>query len=165
MNISFKPLNIDYKNKVMDIFNYYVENSFAAFPEEKLPLDFYGMFLKMCEGYPAVAVLDDKNSVIGFGLLRQFHPLPVFAKTAEITYFLKPEYTGMGLGKKLLDFLMQQAKEKGITSILASITSLNEGSINFHRKNGFVECGRFIGVGCKNKQVFDLVYMQRKISD
>jgi L-amino acid N-acyltransferase YncA len=62
-----------------------------------------------------------------------------------------------------LDCLLIRAREIGIASILACISSLNPGSISFHRNNGFVECGRFIGIGRKLGQEFDVVWMQRMV--
>jgi len=49
----------------------------------------------------------------------------------------------------------------GITTILASISSLNEGSLAFHQKNGFRECGRFRDIGVKKGRSFDGIWMQR----
>ena len=36
-----KPIGPDDREAVVDLFNYYVENSFAAFPQEKLPCAFF----------------------------------------------------------------------------------------------------------------------------
>ena len=83
---------------------------------------------------------------------------------AEVTYFIHPAHTGNGLGKRLLDDLERGAGEKGIATLLASISSLNSGSIRFHRKNGFSECGRFQRVGVKKGQWFDTVWMQKTLS-
>jgi L-amino acid N-acyltransferase YncA len=146
---------------VIDIFNHYIENSFAAYPDRKVPYDFFNVFLRMTAGYPAVAVKDSKGTVIGFGLLHAYHPIGTFSGTAEITYFLRPGYTGRGVGHSLLKYLLGKAAETGLSSVLASISSLNDGSINFHKKNGFVECGRFKGIGNKNGRVFDVVWMQK----
>jgi L-amino acid N-acyltransferase YncA len=163
MNVKIAPLTKDGQKEIIDIFNYYVENSFAAYPEQKLPYECYYHFLEMCEGYPAITAEDEQGNILGFGMLRAYNPFPTFSKTAEITYFIKPEYTGKGIGKRLLDRLLAEAKEKGITSIIASISSLNEGSINFHKKNGFVVCGRLRGIGNKRGKIFDIVYMQKML--
>ena len=48
-------------------------------------------------------------------------------------------------------------------SVLAGISSLNEGSIKFHLQNGFAECGRFRGVGRKKGHIFDMVYCQKML--
>jgi phosphinothricin acetyltransferase len=163
MKIEIVPLIKDNQKEIIDIFNYYVENSFAAYPEQKLPYEYFGHLLKMCEGYPALAAKDDQGNILGFGMLRAYNPFPTFSHTAEITYFIKPGFTGRGIGKRILDELLAKAREKGITSIIASISSLNEGSINFHKKNGFAECGRLRKVGNKRGKTFDVVYMQKML--
>ncbi len=91
------------------------------------------------------------------------HPTPAFAQTAEVTYFIHPDHTGKGLGKRLLGFLEKGALEKGITNLLASISSLNPGSVEFHQKHGFTECGRFRKVGKKKGREFDTVWMQKRL--
>lgn len=164
MKIRLVPLTEEYQKEIIDILNYYVENGFAAYPEEKLPYEFFAKLLQMCTGYPAVVVQDENRDILGFGMLRAHHPTPTFSQTAEITYFLKPEWTGKGIGKVMLDHLVQEGKKRGLTSILASISSLNEGSINFHRKNGFRECGRFKNICKKKNRTFDVIYMQKMLS-
>lgn len=163
MTFSIKPMSDEDRETVIDIFNHYVENSFAAYPENKLPYQAFDMFLQMSNGFPSGTIRNQSGVIIAFGMLRQHNPLPVFSHTAEATYFIHPDYTGKGLGKILLDFLEKGANEKGITSILASISSLNPNSIKFHKKNGFMECGCFKRVGRKNGHEFDVVWMQKML--
>ncbi len=163
MNVEIAQLVKDNQKEIIDIFNYYVENSFAAYPEQKLPYECFYHFLEMCEGYPAITAKDEQGNILGFGMLRAYNPFPTFSQTAEITYFIKPGYTGRGIGKRILDHLVAKAKEKGMTSIIASISSLNACSINFHKKNGFVECGRLRGIGNKRGKTFDVIYMQKML--
>lgn len=143
---------------VIDIFNYYVEHSFAAYPEGKIPYEFYDIFMKS-EGYPRI-VIENEDGVVGFAMLRPHSPIPAFRGTAEISYFIKPDMTGRGLGARMLRHLLNEAGVKGIRSILAGISSLNEGSLRFHSKHGFKECGRFNGIGLKKGHYFDVVWMQ-----
>ncbi len=163
MDISLEPASSEDGKAIIDIFNHYVENTFAAYPENAVPYEFFGFFMKMAEGYPFLAAKDSDGKVIGFGLLRPHNPIPAFSRTAEITYFIAPEHTGVGIGGMLLDRLLAEGKEKGITSIMASISSLNEPSLVFHKKNGFKECGRFLRIGRKKGREFDVVWMQRTI--
>ena len=163
INIKIEPLTKDSRHEIIDIFNYYVANSFAAYPEKELPYDFFDNFLKMCKGYPALTAKDAQGNIVGFGLLRAYNPFTTFSRTAEITYFIKPGYTGRGIGKKILNCLLDKARQKGITSIIASTSSLNKGSIDFHKKNGFVECGRLREAGIKKGKTFDVVYLQKML--
>jgi L-amino acid N-acyltransferase YncA len=163
MTVVLENLNVDHRIPVMDIFNYYIENSFAAYPENKLPYEVFDMFLGVAQKYPSVVAKDESGQVAGFGMLRSYHAMAAFQRTAEISYFVAPGRTGQGLGKVLLNYLEAEAGEMGIDTILADISSLNEGSISFHRKNGFGECGRFEKVGRKFGRDFDQVWMQKHL--
>jgi phosphinothricin acetyltransferase len=121
------------------------------------------MFLEICKNYPSVVVKDSEKNVAGFGMLRPHNPMPAFRHTAEVTCFIRPGETGKGLGTKMLAFLEAEGKKQGISTILASISSLNEGSIRFYAHNGFSECGWFKKVGQKKGVVFDTVWMQKFI--
>ena len=101
---SFGPLRETDGIAVIDIFNYYVTNTFAAYPEHEVPYEFVGMFLEICKNYPSIVVKDSEEHVAGFGMLRPHNPMPAFRHTAEITYFIRPGETGKGLGTKMLGF-------------------------------------------------------------
>lgn len=160
----FNPLSESDRTPVIDLFNYYIQNSFAAYPEQPVPYGFFDLFLAATKNYPSVVVREaDGSGFIGFGMLRAHNPMPVFSRTAEISYFLDPGYTGRGLGSIILQELESNGRARNIATILAGISSKNEGSIRFHKKNGFVECGRFRNVGKKNGVLFDTVWMQKCI--
>lgn len=163
MEYSIGPMSTEDCESVMDIFNFYVENTFAAYPEDRLPYQAFDMFLKMSDGFPSGTIKDQNGKIVGFGMLRSHNPMPTFSQTAEVTYFIHPDHTGKGLGKMLLDSLEKGAIDKGITTILANISSNNPNSIRFHEKNGFIECGRFRRVGRKMGEEFDTVWMQRML--
>jgi len=160
---SIVPMAASHREGIVDIFNYYIEHGFAAYPEEKVPYAFFDAIANLCRGYPSAVLVDADGSVAGFGMLRPHNPMPAFAQTAEITYFIRPELTGQGLGTQLLAYLEAEGKKQGIRVVLANISSLNEGSIRFHQCHGFAECGRFRGVARKRGVVFDTLWMQKSI--
>ena len=71
MNIIFEKLTNEHKYPVMEIYNYYIENTFAAFPGTKLPNYFYENILEDIKDYPAYAVKLDDN-IVGFCYLCSF---------------------------------------------------------------------------------------------
>lgn len=163
MEYFISPISIADRESVMDIFNFYVEHSFAAYPDKKLPYAAFDRFLQISEGYPAGTARDANGNVVGFGMLKAHSPMPAFSRTAEVSYFIHPDHTGKGLGRMLLGYLEKGAVEQRITTILASISSLNTGSIAFHERNGFMTCGLFRKVGQKHGQEFDTVWMQKML--
>lgn len=163
MNHSFEKMKPEHETGVMEIFNYYALNSFAAYPDMELPGQFFSRFLEIGMAYPAYVIKDADGGVIGFCLLRPYNPFPAFRETAEITCFIRKEYTGKGLGRSALAMLEHEAATKGIRRLLADISSENTGSIEFHRKNGFTRCGLFSNVGKKFGKSFSVVWMEKDI--
>jgi L-amino acid N-acyltransferase YncA len=161
----FEPMTEEHRQAVVGIFNDYVANSFAAYPDTPVPLGFFDKMLEMAEGYCAIVATGDDGRVIGYGMLRPYHFASTLKRTAELTYFLKSDCTRQGVGKAMLDFLVREAKRLGIDNLTASVSSLNPASIAFHLKNGFVECGRFSRVGRKFDQDFDVLWFQRRLCD
>ena len=51
----------------------------------------------------------------------------------------------------------------GLNSLLANISSRNRQSLEFHLKNGFRECARFLKVGHKFGEDFDAVWLQKQL--
>ena len=150
---------------IMRVFNYYVENSFAAYPDKHVPEAYFAAMEDSGGDYPLYVAEDNADKVIGFGMLRRHHRASAFDRTAEIGYFILPEHIGKGLGKALLARLKAEALSMGIRILLANVSSLNEKSLRFHRNNGFEECGRFRRIGAKFGKEFDVVWMQKFIEE
>ena len=163
MTYRFEKMADQHRASVIDIFNYYIANSFAAYPEKSVSYEFFDRFLDIARGYPAVVFKDEAEIIVGFAFLHAYRPGRTFRRAAEITYFILPNHTGKGIGTKVLGHLRLAAKEQGIDTLLANISSRNEESLRFHRKNGFIECGRFRQIGKKFGEDFDVVWMQLKI--
>lgn len=148
---------------VVDLFNHYVAHSFAAFPEDPLPYPFFDRLLEAARGLPTVAARAPDGRLLGFALLRPHSPWPTSSHVAEITYFVAPDATGQGIGSKMLADLEARGRARGIRTILAAISSLNEMSLSFHRKHDFAEVGRFRDVCIKRGTPFDVVWMQKAL--
>jgi phosphinothricin acetyltransferase len=148
------------RNAVMRIFSHYAESTFAAYPEGPLPPAFFEIFL---EDAITSVVVECNGRVVGFGLLKHFLPLPVFRKTGMLTYFIGHDSVGKGFGVQLLKKLKEAARDEGIKVLLANMSSRNEASIRFHRRQGFNEAGHLAGVGEKFGESFGVIWMQKNV--
>jgi L-amino acid N-acyltransferase YncA len=163
MNYRIRRTSDKDKNAVIDIFNYYVENSYAAFLEKKVPPDFFNALREIVYGNSFYVIESEASTVIGFGLLKKYHSSKIFRGVAETAYFIKYGFAHKGLGSLILDKLISDARKKRIKTLLASISSLNKESILFHKKHNFFVCGRFRNIGSKNGKTFDVIWMQKFI--
>jgi L-amino acid N-acyltransferase YncA len=163
MDYELHSLTEDDRAAVVAIFNHFVENSFAAYPEAPAGDEFFDRVRALSNGYPALTVKTAAGEVVGFGFLRAFLSAATFRRTAEVGYFLLPEHTGQGVGGRMLSRFIEEARQLGIDNLLASVSSLNEQSLRFHEKAGFERCGTFRAVGRKFGRDFDVVWFQKRL--
>lgn len=147
---------------VISIMNHFVKTSFAAYADKELDI---GFFHKLKNEAISFYLLKASEKAIGFCCLRKYNPFDTFSHTGILTYFILPEYTNIGYGSKMLTQLIDDAKNNGIKNVLACIASENNQSIEFHKKQGFIECGRFKKVGYKFDQFFDVIWMQKFLAE
>lgn len=113
--------------------------------------------------HPAVVAVDAEGTVLGFGSLSTFRPRPAYTPTVEDTVYVSPTYQGMGVGKALLERLVDLARRHGFHSMIARIVGHNAVSIAVHRACGFEMVGTEREVGRKLGRWLDVVEMQRML--
>ena len=148
-------------DSIAAIFNHYVSKSFAAIHDQPIDESFFRSRHTKNPSYPFV-VAEVRTQVVGFAYLAPFHPAPTMRHTAMITYFIHPQYVGRAIGAGFLERLLEVGIGSGITNFIAQVSSLNPGSIRFHLKHGFAECGRIGKVGVKFGESFDMVWLQKQ---
>lgn len=163
MEYSFRRAHNRDNKVVASIFNYFVENSFAAYSDTPVSTDFFNEQLE--SAYPFYVIETRDGEVIGFGSIRPYSHHETLKRAATAMYFILPNYTGKGLGRRLLDVLTVEAKKMGVETLLVHISSKNKASLEFHKKSGFQKCGRFRRIGRKFGQDFDIVWMQKFIGN
>ena len=114
-------------------------------------------------GYPYLVAETDEG-VIGFGYLGPFRTRPAYRHTVEDSIYLHPDKRGQGVGSKLLVALINEAKQKGFTQMIALIgDSANRASVALHARCGFESTGTMRQVGFKFDRWLDVVIMQRSL--
>lgn len=160
MKVTFDVLNEKYKEEVMGIYNYYIENTYAAYPGNKLPSRFFDKLTEEINGYPAY-VVKNGDKVVGFCFLNSYKNYKTFKETAEINCFLSYEVKGLGIGDYCLKKLEEDARQFGIKNLLAIIPTKNKFGVRYYHTNGFRTCGTISDIGTKFGENFGLVIMKK----
>lgn len=164
-DFTIRKANENDRGAVVSIFNHYIENSFAAYPDAKWDFSFFDFLLSLARDGIFYVIQEKDGPVVGFGLLRHHQRGETFNRAADVTYFILPDYSRRGLGTRLLQVLEKEARKIGVEYLLANISSLNPQSLAFHIKQGFKQCGLFEGIGRKFNKDFDVVWMQKCIKE
>ncbi len=114
-------------------------------------------------GYP-VLVAEVAGQVVGFtayGSFRGSGKWPGYQHTVEHTIHVHEDYSGRGLGRLLLEALIDRARASGVHVMVAAVDGANADSIAFHERLGFTTVARMPEVGRKFDRWLELVLMQR----
>jgi phosphinothricin acetyltransferase len=111
-----------------------------------------------------ILVADVDGEVVGFAAYEHFRgegKWPGYALTVEHSIHVREAHWGGGIGRALLEGLMQRAREAGLHVMVGAIDGENEASLRFHERLGFVEVARMPQTGRKFGRWLDLVLVQR----
>jgi acetyltransferase, GNAT family len=162
MDIHFNKLTEEYKKETIDIFNYYIEHTTAAYRSEKVGYDFFNTLVDD-DVVSAYTIMNNANEVIGFCMLEKYKNIRTFDGIGDCMYFIKSGMTGKGMGRKILSLLENDAKQHSMKKLVVDISDENEQSITFHKNNGFVEYGRLKNCWKKFGRNIGIVYMYKEI--
>jgi phosphinothricin acetyltransferase len=109
-----------------------------------------------------VAELDGR--VVGYTCWAAFRGgprFPGYATTVEQTVHVADGLHGRGIGRGLVEALVDRAHASGVHVLVAGVDSENTASCGFHRALGYEEVARMPEVGRKFDRWLDLVLLQR----
>ena len=114
-------------------------------------------------GYPYV-VAERDGRFAGYAYASSYRSRIGYRWTVEDTVYIVPEHQGQGVGKALLQYLIDACAARGFRQMVAVIGEpANGASVALHEKLGFRTIGVFQGLGRKHGRWLDTVQMQRAL--
>ena len=98
-----------------------------------------------------------------YGDFRDSVKWPGYRFTVEHSIHVREDHWGRGIGRTLIEALVDRARREGKHVMVAAIDAANVRSIDFHERLGFVEVARMPEIGEKFGRRLDLVLMQRTL--
>ncbi|THU40692.1 N-acetyltransferase [Niastella caeni] len=146
---------------MLEIYNDVIVNTTAVYDYEPHTLEMRRQWfrIKEAQGFP-VFVAEENGRVAGFSSIGPFRAWAAYKYSVENSVYVAADQRGKGIGKKLIEPLIQAAEQLNMHTIIAGIDATNEASIMLHRSFGFVEVANFKQVGYKFGRWLDLTFMQ-----
>ena len=150
--------------EIRDIYNEVIRNSTAVFSDIEVTLEDREAWFdaKRAGGFPVVAAADP-SGVVGFGTFGEFRTWPGYRYSVEHSVHVRADCRGRGVGRALVQELLQEAARMQKHVMIAGIDAQNVTSIALHETLGFKVVGHFHEVGFKFGRWLDLKFMQRLI--
>jgi phosphinothricin acetyltransferase len=119
----------------------------------------------VAQGYPYL-VAEREGAFAGYAYASGYRSREGYRHTVEDTVYVAPEWHGHGIGRALLQRLIDECSALGYRQMVGVIGDRsNTASIALHEKLGFRLIGIFEGLGRKHGRWLDTVQMQRSLGD
>ncbi|WP_341713831.1 N-acetyltransferase family protein [Erythrobacter sp.] len=149
---------------VQAIYAFHVAHGTASFDTEAPDAAFWEKKIAhiLARGWPFLAIEVD-GVLAGYAYASQFRDRAAYAHTCENSIYIDPDLRGAGLGRRLLEALIDAARASGFEQMIAVIGGGEPASVALHARCGFEHAGRMKKVGRKFGRILDTVYMQREL--
>lgn len=102
------------------------------------------------------------GKVLGWAALSRVSSRRVYEGVAEVSIYVGEGARGHGVGRRLLDALVDATEQNGIWTLQAGILAENATSIQLHEHAGFRIVGTRERIGCRDGRWRDTVLMERR---
>lgn len=151
---------LDDAQPLSSLYNFYVKSSTATFAVQEETAEERRAWLLHHEARKMPVFVADLNGrVLGFASVSPYHDRCAYAGTCELSVYVDPNCLGKGLGKALIDRLMEHCRTR-YHAVLALICSENDASLKLFASRGFKQVGRLQEVGYKFDRYLDVSILQ-----
>jgi L-amino acid N-acyltransferase YncA len=148
------------------IYGHHVAHGFGSFEEVPPSLEELANRRRdiLAKGLPYLIASERDGTVLGYAYASPYRTRSAYRFTIEDSIYVSPEAARRGIGRLLLEALIERCTALGYRQMIAVIgDSSNDGSIGLHRSLGFAQAALLPTIGFKRGRWIDCVMMQRAL--
>ena len=148
------------------IYEHHVRHGLGSFEEEPPPLAEIARRRAdvLARGLPYIVAAGVGGSLFGYAYGAPYRARSAYRFTVEDSIYVAPHAARRGIGRLLLEALIECCTKVGYRQMIAVIgDSGNDGSIGLHQSLGFVRAALLPTIGFKQGRWIDCVMMQRPL--
>jgi phosphinothricin acetyltransferase len=151
---------------ILDILNHAIVTSTALYDYQ--PRNLANMVTwfaaKRAGDFPVIGAFGEGGELLGFSSYGAFRAFPAYKYTVEHSVYVHHAHRGKGLGKILMNAVIEAAQSQGKHVMVGAIDAANEASLKLHSDLGFERVGTMPQVGFKFGRWLDLALVQRVLA-
>jgi len=148
---------------ITDIYNEAIATTTATFDTEPKTAEERVQWLHSHDERHPVLVAELAGKVVGWASITRGSDRPGYRDTAETSLYVHSTQRGCGVGRKLQDALIDQARQLGFHSLIARVSEGSAQSLHLHQTTGFTQVGVLKEVGRKFGRVLDVHILQKML--
>ena len=160
-SFNVRPATKDDLQAVVGIYNWAVNQTFATIDSEPLSMEEAESWWEAHVRRNPLVVAEETGDVIGFARL-----LPWKQRGFDIVedlVYVDPVHQGRGIGRALLRRVIDEARDLGYHTIVASVATDNKAGLKLHAELGFQVVGTLKDAAYKFDRWMDITLVQRDL--
>ncbi|KPU45867.1 putative phosphinothricin acetyltransferase YwnH [Oxobacter pfennigii] len=113
------------------------------------------------EGYKVLVIADEQDKVYGWASINVFSSKCCYSGVADISIYIERSMRGKGLGKILLNYLIDVAKKQEFDKLVLSAFDFNEPGKRLYKSLGFREVGTYMNHGILDGKYVNVTIMEK----
>jgi phosphinothricin acetyltransferase len=146
---------------ITEIYNYAILKTTATFDTEPKTVEQQRPWFDEHGSNNPLLVAELDSVIVGWASLSKYSDRCAYSDTTEISLYVKEEYQGKQIGKKLMEKILDEGQAAGYHAVIARIAEGNEVSVHLHESFGFEHVGIMKEVGKKFGRLLDIYLMEK----
>ena len=148
---------------ITDIYNEAILTTTATFDTEPKTLAERTLwFQSHDERHPVLVAMVD-GTVTGWASLTRWSDRRAYDDTAETSFFVHSQYRGRGIGRRLKEAIIEEARRMRYHTLIARVAEDSRESLHLNESFGFVHVGTLKEVGRKFDRLLDVHILQKML--
>ena len=148
---------------IASIYNEAIMNTTATFDTEPKTVGERAAWLQSHDDRHPVLVAAVDGKVVGWASLTRWSDRPAYHDTAETSFYVHSTHRGRGIGRKLKEAIIEEARRLRYHTLIARIAEGSAESLHLNERTGFIHVGTLKEVGRKFGQWLDVHIMQKML--
>ncbi|MCD8318710.1 MAG: N-acetyltransferase family protein [Paraprevotella sp.] len=145
---------------IANIYNDYILHSVATFEIAAISSEEMGKRISEISACYPYLVYEAEGQVIGYAYAHRWKERAAYRHTWETTVYVAPRFAHQGIGKRLMEQLIEACRKGDCHTLIACITGENTASLALHSGLGFKKVSLFKEVGMKFGRYLDVIDME-----
>ena len=143
------------------IYNQGIEDRLATLETELRTPDERRQWLAARGPRHPVFVAETDEMVVGWSSLNVYNPRPAYQYVADLSIYIERGWRGKGVGRRLLEHLLEQARALGYHKMMLSAFPFNASGVALYERMGFTRAGVFHEMGQLDGRWVDTLVMEK----
>lgn len=159
--VSIRPARFDDAAAICEIYNQGIEDRLATLETRPRSAEERREWLASRDVRHPVLVAERGGTVLGWGSLNVFNPREAYDHVADFSIYVARAARGTGVGRRLLDELIETARRIGYHKMVLAAFDWNAAGMRLYERAGFSRVGVYREQGHLDGRWVDTVVMEK----